>query len=55
MQILLADSQTSGGLLVAVNPDDLQEAQDVLNANGANIVAKIGILTNTDEKPIVVS
>jgi selenide,water dikinase len=55
MQILLADAQTSGGLLVAVNPDDLQEAQDVLNANGANIVAKIGILTNTDEKPIVVS
>lgn len=55
MQILLADAQTSGGLLVAVNPDDLQEAQDVLNANGANIVAEIGILTTTDKKAIVVS
>ena len=55
IQVLLADAQTSGGLLVAVNPDDLHEAQDVLYANGANIVSEIGILSGADAKPIVVS
>ncbi|MFT6382766.1 MAG: selenide,water dikinase, partial [Akkermansiaceae bacterium] len=35
IQILLADAQTSGGLLLAVNPKDLHQAQDILYANGA--------------------
>ncbi len=54
-QILLADAQTSGGLLLAVKPDDLQDAQEILFANGANIVAEIGVLTSQDEKAVVVS
>ena len=55
IQILLADAQTSGGLLIAVNRDDLKQAQDVLLENGANIVAEIGVLTDANEKSIVVS
>jgi selenide,water dikinase len=55
IQILLADAQTSGGLLIAVNQSDLKQAQDVLYANGANIFAEIGVLTSPTEKPIVVS
>ena len=55
IQILLADAQTSGGLLIAVNRDDLKQAQDVLHENGANIVAEIGVLTDANEKSIVVS
>lgn len=55
MQVLLADAQTSGGLLLAVNPQDLHEAQDLLYANNAAIVSEIGVLTTPDEKLIVVS
>lgn len=55
IQVLLADAQTSGGLLIAVNPKDLSEARDVLYANGANIVSEIGILTSADTMPVVVS
>ena len=55
IQILLADAQTSGGLLLAVNQGDLKQAQDVLYANGANIVAEIGVLTSPTEKSVVVS
>ncbi len=54
-QILLADAQTSGGLLLAVKPDDLHDAQEILFANGASIVAEIGVLTSQDEKAVVVS
>lgn len=55
IQILLADAQTSGGLLLAVRPKDLHQAQDVLYANGAHIVSEIGILSSPDEKSVVVS
>lgn len=55
IQTLLADAQTSGGLLLAVRPDDLREAIDILYANGAPIVAEIGILTTPDDKLVVVS
>ncbi len=55
MQILLADAQTSGGLLLAVKPGDLQDAQDILFANGASIVAEIGVLTRQDDRAVVVS
>lgn len=55
IQVLLADAQTSGGLLLAVSPENLHEAQDVLYANGASIVSEIGILTSEDDKAVVVS
>jgi selenide,water dikinase len=55
IQILLADAQTSGGLLLAVNPKDLHQAQDILYANGAHIVSEIGILSSPDVRAIVVS
>ena len=54
-QILLADAQTSGGLLLAVKPDDLHDAWEILLNNGASIVAEIGVLTSQDEKAVVVS
>ena len=46
LHVLLADAQTSGGLLLAVNPKDLKEAQDILHESGAPIVAEIGTLTD---------
>lgn len=55
IQILLADAQTSGGLLLAVRPRHFKEAQDCLLANGANIVAEIGILSAPDHHPIFVA
>lgn len=55
LQVLLADAQTSGGLLLAVSPEDLHEAQDLLYANGAPIVSEIGVLTSQDESAVVVS
>ena len=53
-QILLADAQTSGGLLLAVKPDDLHDAQDILLNNGASIVAEIGTLTGPGDKAVEV-
>ncbi len=55
LQVLLADAQTSGGLLLAVHPDHLKEAQDILYSAGAQIVAEIGLLSSADEMPVVVS
>lgn len=55
LKILLADAQTSGGLLLAIKPDDLKEAQDLLFATGAPIVAEIGILTTQEENAVVVA
>ncbi len=55
LKILLADAQTSGGLLLAVSPEHYQEAQDLLFAKGAAIVADIGVVTHQDEHPVVVS
>ena len=55
LRILLADAQTSGGLLLAIKTDDLQEAQDLLFASGAPIVAEIGILTAQEESAVIVS
>lgn len=55
LKILLADAQTSGGLLLAIKPNDLKEAQDLLFATGAPIVAEIGILTTQEEKAVVVA
>ena len=55
LRILLADAQTSGGLLLAIKPDDLKEAQDLLFATGAPIVAEIGLLTAQEEHAVVVA
>lgn len=55
VQVLLADAQTSGGLLLAVSPENLHEAQDLLYANGAPIVSEIGVLTSPDQSAVVVS
>lgn len=55
LQILLADAQTSGGLLLAVHPDHLHDAREILLANGAHIVADIGVLTHQEDMAVVVS
>jgi selenide,water dikinase len=55
LKILLADAQTSGGLLLAVSPEHYQEAQDLLFAKGSAIVADIGVVTHQDEHAVVVS
>jgi len=54
-QILLADAQTSGGLLLAVNPDHLEQAQEILLSNGAQLVADIGVLSQPEEFAVIVS
>ena len=54
MQTLLADAQTSGGLLLAVKPGDLEEAREILLTEGAAIVAQIGTLAEASEDQVVV-
>lgn len=54
MQILLADAQTSGGLLLAVAPEKVAQAVDVLQEAGAPAVVKIGELGVKGEKDVVV-
>lgn len=54
-QILLADAQTSGGLLVAVRPENLAQAKEIMEANNAPVVAEIGLLMPEEEHAIVVS
>lgn len=54
LKILLADAQTSGGLLLAVNPSRLQEAEDALHEAGAPIVVRIGELRPQEDAAIVV-
>lgn len=55
VQILLADAQTSGGLLLAIPPKNLRSAMQLLEAEKAQIVAEIGILSHQDEKAIYVA
>lgn len=55
MQILLADAQTSGGLLLAVSPDKVAQAEDVLHQAGAPIVVRIGSLQEQGEKDVEVA
>ena len=54
-QILLADAQTSGGLLLAVNPDHLEQAHEILLSNGAHLVADIGVLSQPEDFSVIVS
>lgn len=55
LQVLLADAQTSGGLLLAVAPDKVAQAEDVLHQAGAPIVVRIGSLQPRGEKDIEVA
>lgn len=55
VQTLLADAQTSGGLLLAVNRDDLEQAKEILLENGAPIATQIGVLTEPGPHAVVVS
>ncbi len=55
IHVLLADAQTSGGLLLAVKPEDLVQAKDTLLDNGAPIAQEIGVLTNAEEHAVVVA
>jgi selenide,water dikinase len=55
MQVLLADAQTSGGLLLAVKASDAEEAREILLENGATMAAAIGELTTAGEHQVVVS
>lgn len=54
LQLLLADAQTSGGLLLAVAEDQAVEAEDVLREAGAPVVVRIGSLEERGEKDVVV-
>lgn len=54
LQILLADAQTSGGLLLAIAPDKVAQAEDILHQAGAPIIVKIGSLTARGEKDVEV-
>ena len=43
--VLLADAQTSGGMLIAITPERAQELHTRLAASGAAVSADIGVLT----------
>lgn len=53
-RILLADAQTSGGLLIAVAPERASGLEDALHSRGVEIVARIGQITAQGEVPIEV-
>jgi selenide, water dikinase len=53
---ILADPQTSGGLLIAVAPEAIQQVQNILNQNGySNFTTPIGATTNKNEFAITVA
>jgi selenide,water dikinase len=54
-QILLADAQTSGGLLIAVAPDRASALERALTARGVETVARIGGFHTRDELSIAVT
>ena len=47
-KILLADAQTSGGLLISVSPDRVEDLTDALSDRGVDLVAAVGIVGGTD-------
>jgi len=53
-QILLADAQTSGGLLIAVAPERADALEHALRARGVETIARIGEFTPRDGLPIEV-
>lgn len=54
IKVLLADAQTSGGLLLAIAPDKIDEAESLLRANDAPIVVRIGELREKGATEIIV-
>lgn len=55
VQTLLADAQTSGGLLLAVKASALEQAREILLENGATMAVPIGALTTAGQHQVVVS
>lgn len=55
VQALLADAQTSGGLLLAVHPDNLVRSSEVLLESGAALATPIGELTTPKETQVIVT
>ena len=53
-QYLLADAQTSGGLLISVAKEKVQDLQNLLNENGCLTNSIIGNVYNLAEFPIYV-
>ena len=53
-QYLLADAQTSGGLLISVAKEKVQDLQNLLNENGCLTSSIIGNVCNPAEFPIYV-
>ena len=52
---ILADPQTSGGLLIAVNPNAVEEVQEVLKQHGLqNFTEPVGYLTGQQQKIVSV-
>lgn len=49
-KILLADAQTSGGLLISVSPDRVEELTDALSDRGVDPVSAVGIVGGTDRE-----
>ena len=54
-RILLADAQTSGGLLLAVAPDRAGALERALRARGVETVARIGEIVTREGLPIEVT
>ncbi len=54
-RILLADAQTSGGLLIASAPERAGALEDALHSRGVEITARIGQITARGEAPIEVT
>lgn len=54
-RILLADAQTSGGLLIASAPERAGALEDALRSHGVETVARIGQITRPGEAPIEVA
>jgi selenide,water dikinase len=53
-QILLADAQTSGGLLIAVAPDRAAPLEAALRTRGVEVVARVGAFVRRGGAPIEV-
>ncbi len=53
-RILLADAQTSGGLLLCVNPRKLEDTLSVLNDHGAACAAVIGRIIRSAKPKVIV-
>ena len=54
-QLMLADAQTSGGLLISVPNEKAEELQDILNINNCLINSMIGKVYNPAESTIYVN